>query len=122
MPTKIPEGLKHRIKNKAPRKKCSMCGTSVAIRKTVCPCGFEFPKKAKTTKQSELGTEKVDCLFDGWTTVPPRSRKLTCGMCRKKMKGGMKGWLSAFTDGEEYWWCETCLEDREPEPLKGDKC
>lgn len=111
MPTKIPEGLKYRMKSKAPHKKCSVCGTSVAIRKTVCPCGFEFPKKAKPTKQAGPGTEEVEVTFDGWKIVPARSRKQTCGMCRTKMKGGMKGWHTAYSDGDSYWWCERCETD-----------
>lgn len=78
MPTKIPEGLRHRMKS-----------------------------KTETIQEPE----EIEMTFEGWKIVPPRSRKLTCGMCRIKMKGGMKGWHHAYSDGDSYWWCERCMTD-----------
>ena len=112
MPTKIPEGLRFRVaKHKAPQKRCPVCETFISIRKKACPCGFEFPKKEKPTKQAGPGTEEVEVTFNGWKTVPDRSRKLTCGLCRTKMKGGMRGWHTAYSDGDSSWWCERCETD-----------
>lgn len=75
MPTKIPEGLRHRMKSKS-----------------------DDPQEVEST-------------FEGWKIVPVRSRKLTCGICRTKMKSGMKGWHHAYSDGDSYWWCERCMTD-----------
>ena len=100
---------------KAPEKKCPECKTALHVRKRSCSCGYEFPKKAKVAKsereQNIREIEETEVLFDGWKTVPPRSRNLTCGMCRIKMKGGMKGWHTSYNDGDKYWWCERCMTD-----------
>ena len=100
---------------KAPEKTCPECKTALHVRKRACPCGYEFPKKKKAAKsereESIREVEEVEVVFDGWKTVPPRSRKLTCGMCRTKMKGGMKGWHTSYNDGDKYWWCVRCMTD-----------
>jgi hypothetical protein len=98
---------------KSPEKNCPKCKTSLHVRKRECPCGHEFPKTRKKRKHKKGDKEvaEVTVLFEGWKTVPPRSRKLTCGLCRKKMTSGMLGWLSSFSDGEKYWWCERCIKD-----------
>ena len=94
-----------------PDKVCPDCGLSLHVRKRECSCGFVFPfKKKKTTKKKKALDKhaEVDYKFNGWKKVPPNSRMLSCGLCRRKMKGGMLGWHSAYTDGEKFWWCEKC--------------
>ena len=96
-----------------PEKLCPDCGLSLHVRKRECSCGFVFPFKKKKTKREKSLVEQieVDYKFNGWKKVPPRSRMLTCGLCRRKMKGGMRGWHSSYTDGDKFWWCEKCYED-----------
>jgi len=104
-----------RIMGKAPEKKCPECKTTLHVRKGACPCGYEFPKKKKVRKSKRekgiIGVEEVEVIYEGWKKVPPRSRNLTCGLCRKKMKGGMEGWHTSYNDGEKYWWCVKCITD-----------
>ena len=100
---------------KAPEKKCPECKTSLHVRKRACPCGYEFPKKEKPVESEReeniLEIEEVERIFEGWKRVPPRSRNITCGLCRIKMKGGDLGWHHAYSDGDKYWWCERCETD-----------
>ena len=93
-----------------PEKVCPDCGVSVHVRKRECLCGFVFPRKKKVSKKKKALDKdaEVDYKFNGWKKVPPNSRMLSCGLCRRKMKGGMLGWHSAYTDGEKFWWCEKC--------------
>lgn len=102
-----------RIMGKAPEKKCPECGIALHVRKRACPCGYEFPKKEKVVRskrgENTREAEETEVLFEGWKKVPPRSRKLTCGLCRKKMKGGGLGWHASYDDGDKYWWCEKCM-------------
>lgn len=96
---------------KSPEKKCPKCKVILHVRKKECICGHKFPKskKKKAIKPSIIEQEDVETLFEGWKKVPARSQKLTCGLCRKKMKGGMNGWHHSFSDGDKYWWCELCM-------------
>ena len=98
---------------KAPEKSCPKCKKTLHVRKRECACGHKFPKKKKKEKREPVSIDplEVEVLFDGWKKVPPRSRKLTCGMCRRKMKGGMLGWHTSYNDGDKYWWCERCMTD-----------
>jgi len=96
---------------KAPEKKCNDCGMSVHVRKRECSCGFVFPYKERKVVQEDYDPHDIEYTHNNWKKVPPRSRGLTCGTCRKKLKGGMLGWHSAYTDGDKYWWCENCFKD-----------
>jgi DNA-directed RNA polymerase subunit M/transcription elongation factor TFIIS len=103
---------------KAPEKNCPECKTALHVRKIECTCGYEFPKKknkkkAKKSKREEniSDLEEVEMVFEGWKKVPPRSRNITCGLCRKKMKGGDLGWHHAYDDGDKFWWCKRCETD-----------
>ena len=100
---------------KAPEKNCPKCKKTLHVRKRACPCGYEFPKakKKRAAKPKTIEQEEVRTLFEGWKKVPPRSRKLTCGLCRRKMKGGMLGWHCSYNDGEKYWWCDRCIKEDE---------
>jgi hypothetical protein len=98
-----------------PEKLCPDCGLNVHVRKRECSCGFIFPFKAKSKSKSKSKSRDAykdpEVLFDGMKMVPKRSRMLSCGLCRKKMSGGMRGWLLSLDDGDKYWWCEKCYED-----------
>lgn len=92
-----------------PEKSCPDCGTKVHVRKRECVCGFVFPRKEKRKKKNkDIPQSEVEYVYNGWKKVPARTRLAKCGLCPTKMKGGMLGWHSSFTDGEKYWWCEKC--------------
>tara|TARA_R100000664_G_scaffold16600_2_gene25383 strand:+ start:13522 stop:13908 length:387 start_codon:yes stop_codon:yes gene_type:complete len=90
-----------------PEKKCPDCNKSQHVRVRECACGYIFPRKTKKSNK-ELSQHDVDYVFNGWKVVPARTRNAKCGLCSKKMKGGMNSWHSSYTDGEKYWWCEKC--------------
>jgi|TARA_R110002110_G_scaffold108830_4_gene271613 hypothetical protein len=93
-----------------PEKECPDCVSKVHVRVRECSCGYVFPvkqKKKKTKKDNE--NKDPEYTFNGWKKIPARSRMLTCGTCRRKMKGGDLGWHCAYDDGEKYWWCEKCM-------------
>ena len=97
-----------------PEKKCGDCGLSVHVRRRECDCGYVFPmakKSKRKARDTQVDPNTVDYVFDGWKKVPARTRLQKCGTCSKKMKGGMIAWHSSYTDGEKYWWCESCLKD-----------
>ena len=96
-----------------PEKLCPDCGNKVHVRVRTCACGFAFPiKQSKKRKvKNDIAQQDVEFVFDGWKRVPPRTRLAKCGTCTKKIKGGMVAWHSSYTDGEKYWWCESCLKD-----------
>ena len=97
---------------KSPEKKCADCGKAVHVRKRECSCGFVFPYKERKKKVVEdYNPQDIDYIYDNLKIVPPRTRNAKCGTCRTKMKGGMLGWHSSFTDGDKYWWCDKCLKD-----------
>ena len=100
---------------KAPTKTCPNCKGDVHVRKRECTWGYEFPKKEKKEKvESSPSREEqleVELTFQGWKRVPPRSRNITCGLCREKMRGGDLGWHHAYSDGDKYWWCKRCETD-----------
>ena len=93
-----------------PEKACPDCGQKPHVRVRECVCGFVFPRKTKKVKQ-EINPHDVEYVFNDWKRVPARTRLAKCGTCTKKMKGGMVAWHSSYTDGEKYWWCESCLKD-----------
>jgi|TARA_Y100000817_G_scaffold121373_1_gene95114 hypothetical protein len=93
-----------------PEKACPDCGQKQHVRVRECVCGFVFPRKEKKVKK-DVDPHDVDYVFNGWKRVPARTRLAKCGTCSKKMKGGMVAWHSSFTDGDKYWWCESCLKD-----------
>ncbi len=64
--------------------------------------------------------------YEKWKSFPKNRRKVTCGICRKKLKAGERVFhqvhdyfpedlgLSARQKKalkEEYWWCEKCMGD-----------
>ena len=82
-----------------PEKKCPDCNKSQHVRVRECACGYIFPRKTKKSNK-ELSQHDVDYVFNGWKVVPARTRNAKCGLCSKKMKGGMNSWHSSYTDGE----------------------
>lgn len=42
-------------------------------------------------------------------TLPARSRNITCGMCRKKLKPSEKYWCQT-AETSSYWWCLSCIK------------